>query len=459
LEEAIAETKRFDPHWRLEEVEAGRAVVPAERNSGDVAIAAKQLMPKRWPAWDFPTEGEGVTATLDREALQQSFLELQPQNQLNQEQTAALRVQLHAAGAAREKARKLADLNEGRYPITYSDDWVGTVLPHLQGTREVANLLAWDVVLRAQEGDADGALASCRAILNAGRSIGDEPLLISLLVRVAVRGIAVGKIERALAQGQPSEQALAKLQNLVEKEVAETLINNAMRGERAGMDHFLEAVQTGKKTLTNRELKGVAGLNRSSGEDRGEFDSLDLRAPGFVASQRAAMLRYLNRGVEIAKLRPEQQPAQLAQWEATAQEQPPLVRLLAPAVSKTFAAEQRFQAQLRCAAAALAAERYRRQKKAWPGNWDALVTSGHLKEVPIDPFDGKPLRLKRENDGLLIYSVGPDGEDNGGHTDRMNPIGKGLDLVFRLWDVPKRRQPPPPPKPRLADDFEIRRGL
>jgi hypothetical protein len=67
--------------------------------------------------------------------------------------------------------------------------------------------------------------------------------------------------------------------------------------------------------------------------------------------------------------------------------------------------------------------------------------------VPTDLYDGQPLRLRRLDDGLVIYSVGPDGKDDGGKLDRQNPVGPGMDLGFQLWDVAKRRQPPAPPKP------------
>jgi len=447
LNEAIAETERSDPRWRLEDVEAGRAVIPTERNSGEVTMAATKLMPKRWPAWDWPSELEPPEAALKREALRQSLWDLEPQEQLSQEQITALRVEMESAKATRDQARKLADLSEGRYPIHYSDDWVGTLIPHLQGAREITNLLAWDVMLLAQDGDADRALESCRAIVNTGRSIGDEPFMISELVRIAIRAIAVGKIERALAQGQPSDAPLAALQQLLEKEEAEQLTMNALRGERAGFDHLLEAFQTGKKALTDRDLKGLSGLNRSSDEDREQLDAMDLRSPGLIPAQRAAMLRYMNRGVEIAKLPLEQQQGQFERWEAAAKDQPPLVRLFTPAVSKTFAADQRVRAQLRCAAAALAAERYRLKRGSWSTGWDALVAAGCLQEVPVDPYDGKPLRLKRVKDGLVIYSVGPNGAENGGNGRRMNQTPKGKDIAFRMWDVGKRRQPPAPPKP------------
>jgi len=34
--------------------------------------------------------------------------------------------------------------------------------------------------------------------------------------------------------------------------------------------------------------------------------------------------------------------------------------------------------------------------------------------MPDDPFDGQPLRYHRLDKGYVIYSIGSDGEDNGG---------------------------------------------
>ncbi|HYT62086.1 MAG TPA: hypothetical protein VEL06_18040 [Haliangiales bacterium] len=37
-----------------------------------------------------------------------------------------------------------------------------------------------------------------------------------------------------------------------------------------------------------------------------------------------------------------------------------------------------------------------------------------LPAVPLDPFDGAPLRYKQLSKGCVVYSIGPDGRDNGG---------------------------------------------
>jgi hypothetical protein len=83
---------------------------------------------------------------------------------------------LEEVATAVAKARVLAGMTKGRYPITYDPVWFMTRLDHLQRMYTVARLLQLDVMLHAQQGEVDGALDSCRAQLNVGRSLGDEPM-------------------------------------------------------------------------------------------------------------------------------------------------------------------------------------------------------------------------------------------------------------------------------------------
>jgi len=69
--------------------------------------------------------------------------------------------------------------------------------------------------------------------------------------------------------------------------------------------------------------------------------------------------------------------------------------------------------------------------------------------IPFDPFDGLPLRYRRLDDGVMIYSISSDGVDNNGNLDTAHPNQPGVDIGYRLWDVAKRRQPPRP-KPLAA---------
>jgi hypothetical protein len=444
LREAIAETDRLDPRWRLEDVEADRAYIPPERNSAEVVMAVKARMPPKWPAWASPSPTD-PPAEAKRAALEESFRTLEPQRQLNAEQIDALRAELKRAEVVLAEVRKVSEMPDGRYPISYSPDFIGTLLPYAQTARELAFMLSLDALLRSQEGKTDEALVSCRAILNLGRSFGDEPLLISQLVRIACRAVAVGQIQGTLGRGEPTDAALRQVQQLLEKEEPEPLLLFGTRGERAGIDRLMTAIQTGQ--ISGGEMTKAMGMSSSSGDNASLMESLAGLFPGFIPSQRAALLRHMTRAVEIAKLPPDQQAREIEQLDAGTKQQAVMVRLLSPALSKVAAACVRTRLELRCTIAAVAAERYRRDKGRWPDKLEALHEGGYLTQVPADLYDGKPLRFRRLDDGLLIYSVGPDGEDNGGFIDRDKLYAPGTDMGFRLWDVPRRRQPPAPPKP------------
>src|SRR5438132_1467056 len=80
---------------------------------------------------------------------------------------------------------------------------------------------------------------------------------------------------------------------------------------------------------------------------------------------------------------------------------PGLARLLFPAAEKVGEAMMRSDAQMRSTIAALAAERYRLADGRWPESLAGLVPK-YLSEVPKDPYDGAPLRLRRLGDGVVV---------------------------------------------------------
>jgi hypothetical protein len=422
LRDAVAEADAQDPDWRLADLEAKRVRPPDKDNAALQALAARRLMPQGWGNAPEYTE---------------LFQELPPEAQLNEPQVRALKAELGKADKARDEARKLADMPDGYFVINWSPDVLSTSMQDLQEMRAVANLLKDDALLRAQEKDADGAVRSLQAAVNAGRSIGDVPGAIGQLVRMACVAVGVQNLERVLAQGEPSAAALAEVQHLLEEEDRYGYLLVTARGERAGSDQFMGWLESGKASGTNARQAIGGGDARIN---------VILNVPGEAKREHAAMIRYMNRVVEAAGLPEPQRKKWFDELDAAARNEPPLVALLAPAMNKLAAADQRQHAFLRCAIVMLAAERYRQKHNRWPETVQALADDGYLKAVPVDPYDGAPIRMKRVPDGLVIYAVGPDGQDNGGNLDRKMTFPAGTDLGLRLWDVAKRRQPPLPPK-------------
>ena len=78
---------------------------------------------------------------------------------------------------------------------------------------------------------------------------------------------------------------------------------------------------------------------------------------------------------------------------------------------------------------ALAMTLYRAHNKDYPAKLEDLVPR-HLHSLPRDPFDGQPLRMKRDGAGVVLYSVGRNLKDDGGIA--WNAEKKEGDIVFRL---------------------------
>lgn len=74
------------------------------------------------------------------------------------------------------------------------------------------------------------------------------------------------------------------------------------------------------------------------------------------------------------------------------------------------------EASIRLATIAIALERYRLSNGgALPDSLSELTRFG-LKKIPLDPFDGEPLRYIKKANGYWVYSVHADGLDDKGET-------------------------------------------
>jgi hypothetical protein len=421
IEEAVAALDREDPGWRLQEIEAARAQVPDTENGARVVIATSGLLPRAWPSDKFVERFDKRT----------------PPEQLDPALFGLLRKELDGVRPALAEARKLATRPNGRHPITWQRNVMATLLPTLQEARRVTQLLAYDALRHAQAGDMKPALTSCRAALNAGRSIGDEPLLISQLVRIACVTSACQTAEVVLSQGEPPADDLLALQRLLQHEAAFPALLIATRGERASLHEMFDALESGDVRLSQLA------------DDRRRAAWYEVAFGWYIRDTLRAdhprALALMARRIAEARLPAHEQAAAEQAFAAEMRGLPKEAlgtRLLVPALDKVGVAERRRLAHVRCLIAVVAAERYRQEHGAWPESLDRLAPA-QLTEVPLDPFDGRPLRYRRTADGVVVYSVGEDGKDDGGQLRRAG-FTPAPDVGFRLWDVKHRRQPPRP---------------
>jgi hypothetical protein len=437
LDEVIAQVEKLDPRWRLEDIESDRRKVPSEENSATTVAAAHALLPRNWNpiVWDT--------------------MRLRPDVALRREEAEQLSAELKPLRAALRKAQVLKDQPFGRYPIHYTPDFLSTLVKEQGNMRAVAQLLEMHATLLLHQKEMEKAWQSNTALLNAARSLGDEPLIISTLLRMAVDRRAVRNLERILGQGEMKARHLEERQKALEQEMEVPLFVIGLRGERAGVDHMFTNIETGKLSLLAM-MRGMARKGKAS--DSSWWDSVsEFFAFSMVLRSHATLLHLETHAITAAELPAGQRYQALEAVETAFREQVApddktliLARLLFPGVIKVGGAEQRHLTQLGCAMAGLAVERFRLHYGRWPKSLKELVEAKLLQRLPVDHFSGKPLRLRQTGDGVVLFSVGAKGKYDG----RVLDAKPGVDMEFgqieddgrmefRLWDVGKRRKPAP----------------
>jgi hypothetical protein len=105
--------------------------------------------------------------------------------------------------------------------------------------------------------------------------------------------------------------------------------------------------------------------------------------------------------------------------------------LLIPALDSARSSSLRASALTRLLAIDLAIRGYEARHSAVPDRLDQLVPE-FLDAVPADPFTGGPFvyRAAETGPGFVLYSVGPDGQDDGG-----KPHPQGVDWTSTPGDL------------------------
>jgi hypothetical protein len=444
LADAIAAADRDDPNWRIDDLMAHRQPVPDAENSALIVAEALEYLPENWPTGPAPPPGQHAPPPTEASRAYDRMSAMADYVRLDKGTADSLAAGLKEYGEAVRIARTVADYPRGRHELELGPTLIDTLLPETQATRGVARLLAADAALRAHGGAFDEALDSCRALLGTGRSIGDEPCLISQLVRIAIGAVAMKSTRRVLAQGEPSDAALARLQSLIVDELGQPLLLHGMRGERAIMTEMIRRVGAGEIPIS------------ALSDSRTAFDPGSFRAAIapwgrlWFDNQRAVALEWSNDAVAIARRPLAEGTALWDAWEARIARvkesrfgiyTATLPLLMTPALRASSSAFSRYQAELGAAATFLAAERHRRKAGAWPESV-AAIERDLLPKPPLDPFSGQPFRMEHRDGRLFVYSIGPDRVDEHGEYNVIVWGKGGPDDVGAIgWDMGLRGRP------------------
>ena len=315
-----------------------------------------------------------------------------------------------------------------RFTRDYTRPSVDMLIPEIQFLRNAARILAVSARYEASRGEITAALRDVSSIMKISLHASSEPILISGLVGLSIDGISINALSEILPFIDTDNLSFLK---------------------RDDIHNFLCTPPSLTKNIYGEE---AFGLNVFSIFGTGEFDQWqlasflmdDLNLPDSIYQQNI----FLNPA--LAGYRIFLFPQDLAAYQQTmhsyqrvaessdsyAGKQTILKRiedglssgrpkgfitaLLTPAIGKALERVEKVRMQHATALVAIAATKFRIAHDGLPDKAASLVPD-FLPSLPKDAFlTESRLRYSNKDGGVAIYSVGPNGKDDGGPVPGMD---------------------------------------
>lgn len=369
--------------------------------------------------------------------LLREMLKTDDPSQWSEEDAEKLKALLGKTAEVLELTKQATEMEQCQFEI---DWWGGTVMfpAHGRNLRYLNSLVLARALLKLRQGKGEEALEACRLALNMSRAVRDERLLMPVLMRFALLSSSLRAMEAAANALPAAPQVYRELIREIAAEEwdLQEHVRRALEGERAL--HF--------SLFTGLLEKGTFDISGSSFvKNYPPGYAWLMKSPmgrSIVRGDRVAYLRYMRRCVEAAS---QPLPRAVKESKAVAGElqemrestrarmRYPFTCMLAPGLRAITAILAEAVARCRVTEVGLALEMYNTREGKYPESLEELLPD-FLPSIPEDPFTGAPLKFKRSEKGVVVYSVGPNEEDEGGAYDKDQARKKRLkdDIAWRI---------------------------
>jgi len=315
---------------------------------------------------------------------------------------------------ADSQALQLVVKATGKPACDFATDWAkgpAAHFPHYEERRELARFLRTAAITSAHRKDMAEALERLRmGGMLVNRALG-EPALVGQLVAIAVDGVVLHALPYVIAQGPLPEQQVRDLSDCLDGKALHEGFLRSLQGERVvGLDFFGLV-----RASPQRAAQIADGALHPSPFTNGSLTVYTRLLGALVCADQLKYIRYMN-GVEDSARLPwrEAQPALQALEDSIGTKTigGALTSIIAPVFQSVFAKTNSQVAGRELAKLAMGLELHKQRFGAYP---EALAQLKRLDwPMPDDPFTGQAFIYRRQEEGFLLYSVGPDGQDDGG---------------------------------------------
>jgi hypothetical protein len=356
-----------------------------------------------------------------------------PKRALSLEQAELLRGYLEMNAPRRKKADEALQLPACRYPVDCTM-LMSTPLPHLAWLDDIAELYEFEALIAMESGDTVTVTTDIVTILALARTLNDEPCLISQFVRLKLMGRAFTTLERRVSAGSVSGSEIAGLADAFRRTGLTNLGARALIGDRALCIPYFRMTRAEAERI-NPPKPGDDSQKDSPAPCNGPAI---LRLIGYYELDYGTYLLGMKKAIALLSNAPPDNLRASAHFSRVGEESSKRRRTLSGMALSSYAGvpwrENTGFAHQRLALTALAVEQFRNETGRLPGSLDDLAPK-YVEEVPEDPFTGLLLEYRRTEMGYLIYSAGPDREDNGGlekADKKQSEDGKSYDITFTV---------------------------
>lgn len=304
---------------------------------------------------------------------------------------------------------------QARYPADFNEGLIMS-LPHTEQLSAGARLLELQTVVYAHRGRPDAAFESVQAMFAVARSLKEEPIVVSQLVRMGVDARARGQIAWLLSSDALDDDQLARLDADLGTIDYQPSFRRALIGERvAGVRMFADPSLLGEESAVVNALVHFAPL---SAGDQALY--LQILADLIAAADKIGLARV--EAFDQAEGRFRERFS-----ESVMKMRYPMTYMVVPSLFALAEIVGRHEIERDSTRLAVAIERFRRQKGRLPSKLQELVPQ-FVPQMPVDPFSGRPLVYRSEPNEYVVYSVGWNRVDDGGADEPPMPA----DLVVRV---------------------------
>ena len=311
----------------------------------------------------------------------------------------------------------------------FGEDWSQGVLNaktvSFFSVRETIQMLSTRALYAAEAGDTEGATGMIERSFRFSSAVPSDSSLVCHMIRKACVGLACTMVERCLNRVQFSDAQLERM--LASMPPATNDLSGTLRVEHCMAVSVFSDVRAGKR-LDDLLYPGTQQpwWKRTAKRlwwPRNEYNDKDFLAyldlmPRALDSTTLPPRRAIDECTHLFKTYASNATCEVAEAAI-------------PNWTSAIKKHHEIEAQLEATRAALLVERFRHATGHLPESLNAMAPS-LTRAVPLDAFDGQPLRFKPLTPGYIIYSVGPDGVDDGGLAKTTIPPQTNYDITVTV---------------------------